>query len=122
MIDPDANGSEPPYQPGEKVAAVLEAAHHLIMTVQPADRAGYLQLFALRRLIGLAGGVDGLLRFLPPLEDSDQWDGILVIIAGVVLELRGDDSDPFDADQAQGIGAEYLGALMAEASGVDPPP
>jgi hypothetical protein len=129
MMDPDLNGGpipppdDEPFTAGEKVASVLEAAHHLVMHHEPAaqDRGEWVKLWLIRKLVDKLGGVDGVLAMLPPLEDAERWDGLLQLGAGILLELRADDAEPFDTDQAREYGAQWIGALMADTSGVGEP-
>jgi hypothetical protein len=128
MIDPDLNGGPLPDEPlpftaGEKVASVLEAAHHLVMHHEPAalERGEWVRLWLIRKLVDKVGGVDGVLSMLPPLEDADRWEGLLQLGIGILLELRADDAAPIDADQAQAYGAQWIDALMADTSGVGEP-
>jgi hypothetical protein len=102
------------YHAGEKVAAVLEAAWELLENVEPDDRRSAVLLFAFRKVAGMAGGVDGVLALLPPIQDDDRWDALLTLGVGILAELRADDAATLELEAARAAGAAWLGALLED--------
>jgi hypothetical protein len=101
---PDADGFTAP----EKITSVVRA-----VLARPSDDPKVAALLAaITSPIGRRWLVAPMLALLPPLDEPDEWDEWLAVLAGCALELTSDEA-VVDVGEARGA-ARYMLQLLFE--------
>lgn len=92
----------------EKLASVV----HAVLATPSGDPKLQAALAALTSSLGRRLLVEPMLGLLPPLDQPDEWDAWLSLIAGAALELTSDGAE-VDVDLARQDARALLVALFA---------
>jgi hypothetical protein len=105
-------GPDPGFTAPEKITSVVRA----VLARPSGDPKVAALLAAMTSPIGRRWLVGPMLALLPPLDEPDEWDEWLAVLAGCALELTSDQA-VVDVDEARGAARTMLQLLFEGAPG-----